>query len=261
MKRSAISLRTARNLNLTNGTRVQRGVLASTQSDRYYRIQVRQRSSFNLALTGLTANANLALVDRQGRILSRSTRAKQSRESIRYTLNPGTYYVRVYRQQPGGRARYRLNFGINPAVAAATATARSGSSVVEQVVVLTNQHRVQAGLKPLRFNPQLSIAAQAHSQDMALNDFFGHIGSNGSTATSRVLATGYNYFAVSENVAAGFSTPEAVVQAWMNSPNHRRNILHPLMEEIGVGFFFLENDPGNLTHQSYWTQAFAAPLA
>jgi uncharacterized protein YkwD len=221
-----------------------------------------QHSSLNLSLSGLQANADLALVNKRGKVISRSARPRQNNETIAQTLAPGTYYVRVNRQQ--GATRYQLTVDVNAAsqnTAATQPIASSGNSLVDQVVSLVNAERQRANLKPLRPNPFLTASAQAHSQDMALNDFFSHQGSNGSTADQRILAAGYNYATLGENIAAGFSTAEGVVQTWMESPPHRSNILHPALEEIGVGFYFLENDAGTSNFRYYWTQDFGKPLA
>lgn len=131
---------------------------------------------------------------------------------------------------------------------------------LNRVIALTNAQRTQNGLAPLVLDARLSQAAQGHSVDMALNDYFGHAGSNGSTSGQRVLATGYEYRVTAENIAAGHATPEAVVQGWMDSPGHRANILNPYVQNIGVGYHFLPNDTGVSNYYSYWTQVFGMPL-
>lgn len=91
---------------------------------------------------------------------------------------------------------------------------------------------------------------------MAHNDFFGHTGSNGSSATDRISTTGYDYQTSAENVAAGYSSAAAVVEGWMNSPSHRANILNPNVTQMGLGYYYLANDTGSLDYQHYWTQVF-----
>ncbi|MBF2046281.1 MAG: CAP domain-containing protein [Leptolyngbya sp. IPPAS B-1204] len=259
--RSVTHLRSATTIKPRSGPGNYRGLVGATNPTRYYRLQLNQRSSLNLSLSGLQANADLALVNQRGKVIGRSAGAGQNSETINQTVAPGTYYVRVRRQQ--GTTRYQLTINVNAAQQAAIASqfsASSGNALVDQVVALVNVQRQQIGLKPLRLNPFLTASAQAHSQDMALNDFFGHQGSNGSTADQRILAAGYNYATLGENIGAGFSTPEGVMRAWMESPPHRGNILHPALEEIGVGFYFLENDPGDANFRYYWTQNFGKPL-
>ena len=134
----------------------------------------------------------------------------------------------------------------------------SAPSVITKVLQVTNAARAQAGLKPLRLNSPLSRAAQRHSASMAYQDFFSHSGPDG-TAFSRIREAGYRYSLAGENIAAGQSTPEAVVNGWMKSPGHRANILNPGFVDIGIGYEFLANDPGRVTYKHYWTQTFGAP--
>lgn len=138
----------------------------------------------------------------------------------------------------------------------ATPPATTNNSFVQRVVDLTNAQRLQAGLQPLRLNSNLSSAATGHSEDMAVHDYFNHNGLNGSTVSDRALAAGYKYSYLGENIAAGQTTPEDVVQGWMNSSGHRANILNPNYQEIGVGYYYLANDTGNVNYHSYWTEDF-----
>ena len=130
---------------------------------------------------------------------------------------------------------------------------------VALVVNATNVYRTQQGCQPLILNDQLTAAAQGHSQDMALNDFFSHTGSDGSSSWERILRTGYRYSLAAENIAAGYPTSEAVVQGWMDSDGHRQNILDCDLREVGVGYYYLENDRGAVNYHHYWTQVFATP--
>lgn len=130
---------------------------------------------------------------------------------------------------------------------------------VNRVVELTNQERAKQGLSPLTLNAELSEAALEHSTSMALNDFVGHSGSDGSLVGDRVGRQDYILQLVGENVAAGQTTPEEVVAGWMESPQHRENILKPEFEDIGIGYYFLENDTGDKNLNHYWTQVFGDP--
>lgn len=133
------------------------------------------------------------------------------------------------------------------------------SSFAQQIVELTNQERARAGCGPLRVNVQLVQAAQGHSEDMAFNDFFSHTGSNGSSPWDRMEAAGYRWREAGENIAAGYTTPQAAMNGWMNSEGHRNNILRCSFEEIGVGYIYRQNDPGAVTYRHYWTQLFGRP--
>jgi hypothetical protein len=134
------------------------------------------------------------------------------------------------------------------------------SAFLNRVVELTNVERAQQGLAPLTFNPQLAAAAQVHSANMGIRDFIAHTDPvDGTKADNRVTSQGYNYQTVAENIAGGQPTPEQVVLEWMNSPEHRVNILSPAVTEIGVGYHFEVDDTGDVNFFHYWTQVFATP--
>jgi uncharacterized protein YkwD len=233
------------------GTSTYAGRVGSENTNRYYKFNVGRASSLNLSLGRLKSNANLELLDQAGNLLSRSARKGRAKETIQQSLEPGTYYVRVLRHR--GSTRYRLKLSVT---AQQTSPGASTHPFVQQVLDLTNVQRQQAGLASLTLNQNLNASAQAHTNDMAFNDFFAHTGSNGSSFADRVRSAGYNYSFTAENIAAGYATPSSVVKAWMNSSGHRANILNPNLRELGVGFYFLENDPGTTTYRYYWTQNF-----
>ncbi|MFP4344945.1 MAG: CAP domain-containing protein [Anaerolineales bacterium] len=131
---------------------------------------------------------------------------------------------------------------------------------VEQVVGLVNARRVEAGCPPLSPDPLLRAAAQGHSEDMARYDFFDHTGSDGRSAGDRLVSVGYAYALYGENLAGGSSSPEEVVADWMGSPGHRANLLNCDFEEVGVGYYYLQEDPGDENLHHYWTLLLAAPL-
>lgn len=245
---------------LTPGNR-STGQLTSSTSERFYKIRSRQQGVLNLSLSGLQANATLELLNSQGKRLAQSIQPGRSDEAIQYDATPGTYYVRVSRQQ--GKTRYQLRLSQQP-VQVKPAQIQlplppSPDPIVQAVLDLTNQYRAQAGLAPLRWNPVLTATALAHSQDMAYNDFFSHTGSDRSSLFDRLRAAGYAYDSAGENIAAGYATPAGVVQAWMQSPEHRANILSPEATEMGVGFFLMDQDPGTIQSRYYWTQNFGTP--
>ena len=152
---------------------------------------------------------------------------------------------------PGPVAPYRAPAG-SPSQVRQPA---SLDDMLQRVVDLTNQERAKQGLPPLTVDPSLCSSAQAHSQDMASKNYFSHTGSDGSDVGQRIAAAGYSpIYAYGENIAAGQSTPEEVVNAWMNSEGHRANILSPYYTHIGVGYAY----SGGSTYKSYWTQDFGS---
>ncbi|MFF8835605.1 CAP domain-containing protein [Streptomyces sp. NPDC015130] len=124
------------------------------------------------------------------------------------------------------------------------------SSAADQVIALVNAERAKAGCGALSANATLTKAAQGHSDDMAARDYFDHTNPDGDGPGERVTAAGYPWSTYGENIAMGQSTPEQVMEGWMNSPGHRANILNCDFKEIGVG---IHTDGG-----PYWTQVFGA---
>ncbi len=238
-----------------------------------------ENKNFNLELKGLSADADVELLNSSGEVITRAATTGIANESLSANIQSGTYYIRVYQGTGGGDTNYSMTISTTPAPAtlvsagsdSATPTsttptpATSESSptpqtasnpFIDKVLELTNSYRLQAGLQALRLNIQLSNAAYSHSEDMAQRDYFDHKGSDGSYAGDRATKAGYQYSYLGENIAAGYTTPEEVVQAWMNSEGHRANILNPNFQEIGIGYYYLENDTGNVNMYDYWTQNF-----
>lgn len=106
---------------------------------------------------------------------------------------------------------------------------------INDVVSLTNQRRVQAGLPALVLNQVLSNAAYTKARDMIDRDYWAHTAPDGQEPWSFFSKFGYKYRYAGENLARDFSSASAIVDAWMNSPTHRDNILNPKYKEIGIG--------------------------
>jgi len=120
------------------------------------------------------------------------------------------------------------------------------------VFELINAERCAHGFEPLLWHDVLYEIAWEHSKDMATGDFMSHWGTDGSNARVRVSRAGIRWLRVAENIAAGQSTPEMVVAAWMSSPGHRGSILNPLFTHLGVGFYHQEGTQ----FRYYWTLKF-----
>jgi uncharacterized protein YkwD len=120
-----------------------------------------------------------------------------------------------------------------------------------EVLTLTNDFRAENGLDPLEADAKLSAAAEDWSREMAEEDIFRH-----SDTPAQVAAEGYDWQALGENIAAGYPTPEEVVEGWIDSPGHRANLLSENFEEIGIGHVFREDDGGDAPYGHYWTQIF-----
>ena len=123
-------------------------------------------------------------------------------------------------------------------------------SIEQQVVNLVNAERAKAGLKPLTSHWELARVARFKSEDMRDNRYFDHNSPIYGTPFQMMKSFGINYRSAGENIAAGQTTAESVMQAWMNSPGHKKNILSPNFTHIGVGYA----KGGSYGH--YWTQQF-----
>lgn len=103
-----------------------------------------------------------------------------------------------------------------------------------EIIALTNQKRAADGLVELIYNPLLARAAQAKAEDMFSNNYWAHNSPTGITPWSFITAAGYKYVFAGENLARDFNNPRSAVEAWMDSPSHRSNLLDKNFREIGV---------------------------
>lgn len=140
----------------------------------------------------------------------------------------------------------------------------------DEVLKLVNEARAAGGIcvgegtseefasvPPLQQDSALRCAARYHSKDMAERGFFDHVNPSGESAADRVNATGYPWVRLGENIALGHSTPRAVVNAWLSSFGHCRNLLEPQFTDLGVGFYDSGNTHNGTTSRGlYWTQKF-----
>jgi hypothetical protein len=128
---------------------------------------------------------------------------------------------------------------------------------VEKLFEDTNIQRQKNGLEPLTYNKQLSDAAYAKAQDMFRKDYWAHYSPDGKTPWDFILATKYQYQYAGENLAKNFLFSQNVVDAWMQSPTHRENLLRKEFTEVGYAIVngTLQGEPTTLV-----VQMFATPL-
>ena len=137
-------------------------------------------------------------------------------------------------------------------VNSAAAKPADNNDFVRRVLELTNAERQNAGLAPLELSPALENAAQSYSVVLASSGCFDHTCGPVPSFADRDGQAGYtDWTDIGENIAAGFATPEAVVESWMASPGHRANILSSQFTEIGVGV-----TSGGGMYGTYWAQEF-----
>lgn len=126
------------------------------------------------------------------------------------------------------------------------------NNFAEQVVTLVNRIRVANGLNKLTTYDKLTEVAQLRAKEIETN--YSHTRPDGTKCFTALEDAGIRSATAGENIAKGYSTPERVVDAWMNSPGHRANILNPSYTMIGVGYVYDEYT----TDANYWTQVFIA---
>ena len=121
------------------------------------------------------------------------------------------------------------------------------TSYEQEVIRLVNEIRAENGLKALTYDWELARVARYKSQDMKDNNYFSHTSPIYGTPFQMIKNFGISYRSAGENIAKGYSTPQAVVNGWMNSSGHRANILNANYTHIGVGY---------VSSGNYWTQMF-----
>ena len=107
----------------------------------------------------------------------------------------------------------------------------------------------------LRWNGVLFNAAGAHSTDMAANNYFSHTSQDGRNAGQRITGAGYAWSAYGENIAAGQTSAQAVVDGWLASPGHCANIMNASYADMATACVASSTS----TYRTYWTMELARP--
>lgn len=139
-----------------------------------------------------------------------------------------------------------------------TAGLRDADAVRKEMLARVNAIRKKAGLSSLRLNSDLEKAAQRHAEDMLTRGYFAHESLSGTTVRERSRKAGYDWTAIGENIAFGQTSVDEVVETWMDSPGHRKNILGRHFTELGVGLALGKGKDGK--YQILWVQNFGSPL-
>ena len=137
-----------------------------------------------------------------------------------------------------------------PASSRPASSDMSGVSLpyAEQVIQLVNQERAREGLGALTINRSAAAAAQTRAREIV--ESFSHTRPDGTSFSTALAEHGVGYRRAGENIAWGQKTPVQVMDAWMNSPGHRANILNADFTSIGVGYY------QDASGRPYWTQLF-----
>ena len=135
----------------------------------------------------------------------------------------------------------------------AAAQAEKQASVSEyatEVTNIVNQYRTEAGLAPLNLSPSLCEAAEVRAAELLSS--FSHTRPNGQECFSALDGLGIPYGYAGENIAAGQKSPSEVMNSWINSPGHKKNIMNPNFTNIGIACYYDASAP----YSYYWVQVF-----
>jgi uncharacterized protein YkwD len=119
----------------------------------------------------------------------------------------------------------------------------------QEVLAIVNVERANNGLQPVQWHDTASQVAYMHALDMDVRNYFAHDNPDGLSPGDRLTAGGVNWTGWGENIARGQDNPAAVMNAWMNSPGHRSNILNSIFTHLGVGVHEAGGGP-------WWVQNF-----
>jgi uncharacterized protein YkwD len=148
-------------------------------------------------------------------------------------------------------------------MAAVFSTGAYANDMEASALAQINALRAKASCPPLRIDPALQSAAQRHATAMAKDNFFSHTGKDGSQLKTRINAAGYRWGAIAENIAAGQSSADDVVQEWYQSAGHKKNMLNCAYVDTGLAVVYQPDDAPlkGYTHpfRYYWVQTFGRP--
>ena len=151
-----------------------------------------------------------------------------------------------------GRAGDPSKAPSDPPPSSGTSMSDAELAMAIDVLDLVNQERQAAGLGPLIWHEGASEVAYLHSLDMDVRDYFDHTNPDGELPWDRLTDAGIDWSRAGENIAWGYSSPQAVMSGWMGSSGHRANILSESFTHVGIGV----HDDG---FSIWWTQVFLVP--
>jgi hypothetical protein len=128
---------------------------------------------------------------------------------------------------------------------------------IPKLLNLTNEERTKLGLPTLQENPQLALAAEKKAADMFKKDYWSHFAPDGGSPWDFIKQSGYQYEYAGENLAKNFLYSKNVVDAWMNSPTHRENIVKKDYTEVG---YAVQNGMLGGEETTLVVQMFGTPL-
>lgn len=131
----------------------------------------------------------------------------------------------------------------------------------EEIIRLTNAQRTADGLPEVKLDAQLSAAAAQKAADMFARNYWAHVSPIGREPWYFITQAGYGFRYAGENLARDFSDAKSIVDAWVASPTHRKNLLNSHYQDIGIAVVdgTLEGRETTLVVQMFGTKLSAAP--
>jgi uncharacterized protein YkwD len=185
---------------------------------------------------------------------------RESPGSYRRLLDPAFVDLGVGMSRINGMPLYTVLYAVprGEQFARDTAGLRDVERVRADLLKAVNAARRREGLRPVVLAPLLNRAAQKHAEDMLARSYFAHESPSGTTVRERSRTQGYTWRAIGENIAEGQTSVDEVMETWMNSPGHRRNILSPKFTELGVGLVLGRSGKSG-AYRVLWVQNFGSP--
>jgi uncharacterized protein YkwD len=149
-----------------------------------------------------------------------------------------------------------LAWGESESFARQTAGLNDLAGARAAMLARVNAERAAARRPPLVLDPRLNESAQRHAEDMLRRSYYNHVSPEGTTLGDRVRKSGYDPHLVAENIARGPYTVAEAMDNWMQSREHRGNLLQPALRDLGVGIAVGRNSVG---YTVLWVQDFGAP--
>ena len=122
------------------------------------------------------------------------------------------------------------------------------TDLINEVYEITNNYRSLVGVSSLTLDSSLVEAASIRAKE--LSDSFSHTRPNGSSCFTVLSELGISYGTAGENIAAGYSSSQSVMEGWRSSSGHYQNIISSKFKKIGIGVNIINN-------QYYWVQIFS----
>ena len=122
------------------------------------------------------------------------------------------------------------------------------TDLINEVYEITNNYRSLVGVSSLTLDSSLVEAANIRAKE--LSDSFSHTRPNGSSCFTVLSELGISYGTAGENIAAGYSSSQSVMEGWRSSSGHYQNIISSKFKKIGIGVNIINN-------QYYWVQIFS----